>query len=103
MLAPYQEIFPHSDDPIMTVSLGQKSGKAAKGEATIEVLIDKDGWVQLPRVVSTSNPAFGWAAAQAVAVWRFEPPKVGGKAVVTRVRIPFVFSDAPDGAEEKKK
>jgi hypothetical protein len=34
MLTPYQEIFPHSDDPIMTVSLGQKSGKAAKGEYT---------------------------------------------------------------------
>ena len=39
-------------------------GKAESGEAVIEFLIDEQGHVRLPRIVSTSDPAFGDAAAQ---------------------------------------
>lgn len=62
-----------------------------QGEAVIEVLIDKEGHARLPRIVSASHPAFGYAAAQAAGEWRFEVPKVGGKAVVVRARVPFTF------------
>ena len=62
------------------------------GTASIECLIDKDGHVRLPRVVDATDPAFGYAAVQAVASWRFEPPTVQGKAVVVRVRVPIDFN-----------
>lgn len=62
------------------------------GEAMIEILIDEAGDAQLPRIVSCSAPEFGYAAVQAVATWRFEPPKKNSKAVVTRVRVPLEFA-----------
>ena len=62
------------------------------GSAHVECLIDKKGRVRLPRVVDATDPSFGYAAAQALAEWWFEPPTVGGKAVVVRVRVPFDFN-----------
>ena len=62
------------------------------GEAMIEFYIDKNGDAQLPRIVSASAPEFGYAAAQAVATWRFEPPMQDGKAVIARAQIPVNFT-----------
>jgi TonB family protein len=61
------------------------------GEAVVEFLIDEDGAVHLPRVVSSTKPEFGYAAVQAVSRWRFEPPRSKGKPGVTRVRVPMTF------------
>jgi TonB family protein len=61
------------------------------GEALVEFLIDEEGKARLPRIVSASEPAFGYAAAQAVSQWQFEPPKCAGKTVVVRARIPLKF------------
>lgn len=61
------------------------------GQATIEFIIDRDGRVRLPSVVSCSAEAFGWAAATAVSQWVFEPPTRGGQAVDITVRIPVDF------------
>jgi len=68
------------------------AGRVAVGDAVVEFLVDEIGHARLPRVVSASDPAFGWAAVQAVAVWRFDPPKSAGKSVVTRIRVPFTFT-----------
>jgi TonB family protein len=65
--------------------------KVDHGAATIELLIDAEGHARLPRIIDTSDPAFGYAAVQAVAQWLFEPPKSGGKAVVARVRVAYEF------------
>jgi TonB family protein len=72
------------------------------GEAVIEFFIDKEGDAVVPRIVSATATEFGFAAAQAVAVWRFEPPRKGGKAVITRVKMPISFkvpveTKLPDG------
>ncbi len=64
---------------------------AQPGEAVIEFYIDENGDAQLPRIVSSNAPEFGYAAVQAVASWRFEPPKKKGEAVVTRVQVPVEF------------
>lgn len=61
------------------------------GEALIEFYVDKFGDAQLPRIVSASAPEFGYAAAQAVATWRFKKPLRGGKAAVVRVQVPIKF------------
>ena len=62
------------------------------GDAMIEFFIDRNGDAQLPRIISSSAPEFGYAAAQAVATWRFEVPRKGGKRVVVRVRVPIEFN-----------
>lgn len=67
----------------------RKVGQA--GEAVIEFFIDEKGDAQLPHIISSSAPEFGYAAVQAVATWRFEPARKGGKTVVARVLIPIEF------------
>jgi TonB family protein len=68
---------------------------ASRGEARIELLIDEKGHPRLPRIAAASDPAFGYAAVQAVAQWLFEPPISGGKPAVVRVIVPFVFAIKP--------
>ncbi len=67
------------------------------GKAEIEIIIDREGNAQLPRIVSSSAPEFGWAAATAISSWRFEPPRRDGKPVDARVRVPMDFT--PSRAE----
>ncbi len=62
------------------------------GRAEIEFIIDREGRVQLPRIVSATEPEFGWAAATAVSLWRFEPPLRDGQPVDARARLPLEFT-----------
>ena len=73
---------------VFPVSVG---AEVATGEAVIEILVDEDGHARLPRIVSATDEAFGYAAVQAAAAWWFEPPMAGGKPVVVRARVPFKF------------
>lgn len=63
-----------------------------QGEALIEILIDRDGRVRLPRIESATAESFGYAAMQAVSAWQFEPALSGGKPAVVRAKVPFKFS-----------
>lgn len=79
--------------PVYPSSL-QNQGQA--GEALIEFYIDARGDAQLPRIVSASAPEFGYAAAQAVATWRFKAPTRQGKAATVRVQVPVNFKLAEE-------
>ena len=87
---PLRPLLPQS--PVFPVAL---RGKVDRGEAQIEVLVDDDGHARLPRIVKASDPAFGYAAVQALSQWLFEPPKSGGKPAVVRVIVPFKFATEP--------
>ena len=67
-------------------------GQFKEGTAKVELIIDADGYVRLPRIVSASAPPFGYAAVQAVSQWRFEAPRVKGKEVSVRAIAPFDFA-----------
>jgi TonB family protein len=76
-------------------------GKVAEGKAVVEFLIDHDGNVQLPRIVSATDPAFGYAAVQGVAAWKFAPLTSRGQPVDVRAKAPVEFTTpkpAPDAA-----
>lgn len=75
--------------PVYPTAL-QQAGES--GMAAIEFHVDRKGDVHLPRVVSSTAPEFGYAAVQAVATWRFEPPRKKGREVVARVQIPINFA-----------
>lgn len=66
-----------------------KSGQT--GEAKIEFFIAPNGDAHLPSIISSTATEFGYAAAQAVATWRFEAPVKDGKPATVRVRIPIEF------------
>jgi TonB family protein len=61
------------------------------GEATIDFLVDPNGRVQLPRIVSATQWEFGWAAATALLRFEFTPPMKGGEPTATRMRLPIKF------------
>lgn len=67
------------------------SDNVAAGEAEVEFFVDETGRPQLPRIVSASAPAFGYAACQAIEGWRFGPPLHDGSATVVRVRRTVAF------------
>jgi len=78
--------------PVVPASLA-RSGKGA--DAMIEFVIDHAGHAQLPRIVSASDPDFGWAAATAVSRWQFTTPTKGGKPVDIIARIPLSYNPTP--------
>ncbi|PTY03157.1 hypothetical protein DB347_22000 [Opitutaceae bacterium EW11] len=65
------------------------SARAEGGSATIEFVVGKDGLPTELRVVNASNPALGRACMAAAAKWKFRPGYVRGKAVRTRMILPF--------------
>jgi TonB family protein len=69
---------------------------APAGRAELEIVIDRDGRVRLPRIISATQPEFGWAAATAVVQWVFAAPRRGGEPVDVKARIPFDFAAPKD-------
>ena len=67
-------------------------GKAESGETVVEFLIDEQGRVRIPRVVSATETEFGNAAVQALVAWQFVAPKAGGQPAVVKVKIPIKFT-----------
>jgi hypothetical protein len=55
--------------------------------------------VELPRVVGTTGEEFGYAAAQSVATWQFNPPTKKGRPAVTRARIEIEFTPTANQAK----
>ena len=64
------------------------------GTTEVEFIVDREGVVHLPRIVSASEPEFGWSAATAVVRWRFAPPIKAGEPVDARVRMQLDFRAA---------
>jgi TonB family protein len=75
--------------PVVPESLRATAGPA---EAVVEFIVDHAGHAQLPRVISSTSPDSGWAAATAVARWQYTAPSKNGRAVDVLVRVPLRFS-----------
>ena len=57
----------------------------------IEFIIDREGGVQLPRIVSATNMDLAWSVATVLQRWLFEVPKLKGDAVFARKEMLFEF------------
>jgi protein TonB len=66
--------------------------KKMQGTVYILFIVDLDGRVRDPKVQKSDHAAFDMPAMNAVRKWRFEPGKVGGKAVQFRMRVPITFA-----------
>jgi TonB family protein len=66
-----------------------RAGMTAR--AIIEIVIDRNGHAQLPRIVSATREDFGWAAATAAGRWQFTAPVKGGEPVDVFAKIPFEY------------
>jgi len=70
------------------------------GSAVVEVFIDADGKVLLPRIISATHEEFGYVAAQAVVDWKYESPEKGGKRTLAQGKLQINF-EAKNGATEE--
>lgn len=61
------------------------------GKVEVEFLVDVNGRVQNPRVVSSFNPLLNEPVIDAIKKWRFEPATRGGKKVQVKTKMPFRF------------
>jgi TonB family protein len=57
----------------------------------IEVVIDVDGLVRQPRIVSSPAPSVSYAALEAVKQWRFRPGTMAGKPVPVIFHLTLSF------------
>jgi len=66
-------------------------GDGESGKAEIEFVIDRNGRVLFPHIVSATHEDFGWSAATAVIGWRYKSPTKGGVKVDTRIKETIVY------------
>ena len=59
------------------------------GEVTIEFVVDTQGNVQSPTIISSNNPSFEQPAIDAISKWKFKPGIKNGAPVNTKIRIPI--------------
>lgn len=65
--------------------------RSATGRIEVEFVVDVQGRVQSPRVVSSFNAALNEPVLTAIKQWRFEPGQRGGKRVAYKTKMPFKF------------
>ncbi len=78
--------------PVAEVPYGYQVKGAEK--VLVEFTIDKNGAVQLPHILKSTNPELDWLAMTTVSRWFFKPPTVKGEPVDVLVSIPVIYSAA---------
>lgn len=76
------------DAPVYPFAL-QSDGLSGKAE--VEFIVDHDGHVCFPKILSSTQDDFGWAVATALTRWRYNPPTKGGQKVDARATIVMKF------------
>jgi protein TonB len=66
--------------------------KGVEGIVYVIFIIDRNGRVTKAKVQKSTHQAFERPALKAVAKWKFDPAKRGGKPVQFRMRVPIEFS-----------
>ena len=67
--------------------------RQAPATVVVIFIVDENGRVQDPKVQRTTNPSFDRSALSAIKQWKFEPAKIEGRAVSSRLRQSFSFEN----------
>lgn len=70
------------------------------GAADVSFVIDTEGRVRVPVVTRASDPVLGAAALDAIAEWRFTPPRRHGESVLVEVRARLGASPHAESSDE---
>ena len=63
------------------------------GLVRVTFVVDEKGWIRVPSLVSTPDPAMGAAVLAALAKWRYEAPQKNGQAVVAMTDLTLDFGN----------
>tara|TARA_Y100000592_G_C5304668_1_gene237140 strand:+ start:73 stop:546 length:474 start_codon:yes stop_codon:yes gene_type:complete len=67
--------------------------RQAPATVVVIFIVDENGRVQDPKVQRSTNPSFDRSALAAIKQWKFEPAKVQGRSVSSRLRQSFSFEN----------
>ena len=84
-----QPVIKSSSKPLLPDEFRKSS---FKGMVSIDLVLDLNGKVISAKVQKSTHPELEAPTIKAAKSWRFEPAKVGGKAVKAKLRVPFKFS-----------
>ncbi len=89
----------HQESPVYPV---QMRYVGLRGDVTVRFVVDTEGRVRNPFVLSSTNPAFNQPAIDGILKWRFEPGIKKGVPVNVRMQVPIVFQieNMPNGGNE---
>lgn len=73
--------------------LDAKLRRHVPGRVDLVFVVDEQGRVKDPKVMSSSDPVFERSALAAVAQWKFEPGKRNGRSVQFRMRVTVTFPE----------
>lgn len=62
------------------------------GQAVMEFVVTKEGFVANARIIEATHEEFGQSAAAAVSSWFFKPGTLNGEPVNVRMVVPMVFA-----------
>jgi protein TonB len=77
--------------PAPTYPPGAKVTANETEVVVIQFIVDADGKVRDPRVISSTNREFERSAAEGVLRWKFKPGLKGGRKVATLMEVPLKF------------
>ena len=78
----------------------QLRSKAFAGNASIELILDESGNVIHASVSKSTHASLDAPSIAATREWKFEPAMVNGKAVKSKLRVPFNFVNTVKEPEE---
>ena len=67
---------------------------AREGSVVVEYLVDANGQVRMPLIISSDDPASTNSVLLSITEWRYAVPRHIGQPVITRVRQKFTFAPA---------
>ena len=77
---------------------GALRDRVTSGQVRVKFFIDEEGRVRVPVVLEAASPELGEAALAAVALWRYEPPKIAGRPTIALETQMFQFGPASASA-----
>ncbi len=95
--APGTALAQTTEPPLVTqrveaVTPPEASGLRRPVQVMLSIVVDQDGQVTTPIVISSAGPSFDEAALAAVKKWQFSAAKREGQPVSSRIRVAFEFS-----------
>ena len=78
----------------------QLRSTAFSGTASIELIVDERGKVIHASVSKSSHPDLEAPSIEATKSWKFQPAKVDGRSVKSKLRVPFNFENTAPVVEE---
>ena len=73
---------------------------AFKGMVSVDLVLDETGQVIHASVKKSTHKGLEAPSLEAAKTWIFEPAQVGGKAVKSKLRVPFKFVYTPTQSKE---